>query len=123
MTFHAPCGPTVYATTPEHIIGVFREKLGVVAKTWKCPCTDPRCTAHVVYASGGDGMVYFMATNTFQSEPPWPTMVMQNVEDLQTLLTSTSLLPAGDLLVYRMWLMQGLKEVLVAALEPGPAAA
>jgi hypothetical protein len=104
----------VFVADVEYIKDKFRGIFAVEPKSWKCPCNEPDCAAWVVYVRGQDQRIYFMATQTLQDGPPYPTMIIDNVEDFDIFLRS-DILPPGDLFVYKQWLQQGLKEALLSA--------
>lgn len=105
---------TVFVADVEYVKDTFRGIFDVDPKTWKCPCGVTDCEAWVVYVRGPDQRIYFMATQTLQSAPPYPTIIIDNVEDFAVFLNS-NILPAGDLFVYRKWLQMGLKEAILSA--------
>jgi hypothetical protein len=105
---------SVFVADVEYIKAKFRGIFEREPKTWKCPCGSTNCAALVVYVRGPDDRFYFMATQTFQSEPPYQAIVIDNVEDFDLFLRS-QLLPPGDLFVYGIWLKQGLKEAILSA--------
>lgn len=102
-----------YTAVLRQVKEVFVERLGVTPQHWSCQCGRPTCKSQVVYARGPEGKVYFIATVTTRLGPV-PVVSIDNVEDLALLLES-ALLPPGDLVMYRIWLAQGLKEVLLNA--------
>lgn len=104
----------IYIVDIEVITKMFAVKLGVSPKVWKCPCNEAVCQARVVYARGHDDRIYFMSTQTFQKRPPYPTIIIDHVEDFAMFLQS-ELLPPGDLYVYAYWLQHGLKEAIISA--------
>lgn len=101
----------VYVLDLEYVKGSFRRNLGVDPKVWKCPCDEPGCQSHVVYARGADGRFYFMCTMSVDPGPR-PTIHIGNVEDFAAL---DEVLPTADVLVYRYYLAQGLKQAILSA--------
>lgn len=107
----------LYTVEPEYIEEILREQTSYPIHTWRCPCGEPHCKGYVLYAqhvSPVDGRLgfCFMATQTYQPEPPYPTFHVDNIEDFDAFLHDERV-PKGDRFMFGLWFAVGLREAIL----------
>lgn len=113
--------PSVFVTSPEHIEECLRAHTPHRLHRWVCPCGGRDCHAVVVYGKDGkhhlgEGGFRFMATMTFQANPPYPSFHVDNVEDFAEFLSDERINPY-DRNLYALWFAAGLREAILSAVD------
>lgn len=105
----------MYWSLPEDVEAMLAGEAVVgTVQRWKCPCDALDCKGYVIYCRDKVGGFSFMATQSFQAEPPYPIFRVDNIEDF-TDFVSDERINISDRTMYALWFHMGLREVILSA--------
>lgn len=106
--------PALFWSTPEDMETILRKVAapGPIQR-WRCPCDAADCKAYVLHAKAKEHSFCFVATQSFQPDPPYPVFCIDNIEDFNAFLADDNV-DAYDRMMFGMWFQMGLREAILS---------